>query len=101
VSGGISLPSWFPIWASYITQCLFMTFEGGHSQVAVSEDAFERFNDRLSAEAAGMAFSTDTKSVERNDYVNATGRLQVNTPFETADLYEMQKAPNPDDLAFS
>jgi len=47
-----------------------------------------------------MAFVTDKGSVERNYYLNASGRLQVNTPFETADLYAMQKAPSLDDLAF-
>ena len=59
------------------------------------------FNQRLDEEAAGMAFVTDTASVERNYYVNASGRLQLNTPFETADLYAMQKAPNRDDLEFT
>jgi 4-hydroxyacetophenone monooxygenase len=100
VSGGISLPSWFQIWAAYIVQCLLTMIEGGYSSVAVTEAAFEEFNARLDAEASGMAFSTDKNSVERNYYLNASGRLQVNTPFETADLYAMQKAPNPDDLEF-
>jgi 4-hydroxyacetophenone monooxygenase len=101
VSGGISLPSWFQIWAAYIAQCLIAMFDGGHSTVAVTEPAFEDFNERLDAEASGMAFVTDTGSVERNYYLNASGRLQVNTPFETADLYAMQKAPDLDDLEFS
>jgi 4-hydroxyacetophenone monooxygenase len=101
VSGGISLPSWFQIWAAYIGQCLVTLFEGGHSTVAVTDSAFQAFNERLDAEASGMAFLTDKNSVERNYYLNASGRLQANTPFETADLYAMQKCPNPDDLEFS
>jgi 4-hydroxyacetophenone monooxygenase len=101
VSGGISLPSWFQIWAAYIAQCLTAMVEGGHATVAVSESAFEEFNARQDAEASGMAFVTDKRSVERNYYLNASGRLQVNTPFETADLYAMQKAPKLDDLEFS
>ena len=48
-----------------------------------------------------MAFVTDRGSVGRNYYVNALGRLQVNTPFETADLYAMQKAPDFDDFELS
>jgi len=101
VSGGISLPSWFQIWSAYIAQCLTAMIEGGHRTVAVSESAFEEFNARQDAEASGMAFVTDKRSVERNYYLNASGRLQVNTPFETADLYAMQKAPKLDDLEFA
>jgi 4-hydroxyacetophenone monooxygenase len=101
VSGGISLPSWFQIWAAYVGQCLTMLIDEGHSAVAVTDLAYKDFNQRLDDEAAGMAFVTDTASVERNYYVNASGRLQLNTPFETADLYAMQKAPNRDDLEFT
>lgn len=98
VSGGISLPSWFQIWAGYVAQCLVRMFEGGHARVAVRESAYAAFNERLDAEASGMAFSTDKGSAERNYYLNSSGRLQVNTPFETADLYAMQKAPDFDEL---
>ena len=98
VSGGISLPSWFQIWSAWVAQCLLAMFEGGHSRIAVRESAFRDFNERLDAEASGMAFVTDTRSVPRNYYLNAQGRLQVNTPFETADLYAMQKAPKLDEL---
>jgi 4-hydroxyacetophenone monooxygenase len=98
VSGGISLPSWFQIWAAYIAQCLELMFERGGTSVEVTEPAFKDFNRRLDAEAAGMAFLTDTASVDKNYYVNAHGRLQLNTPFETGDLYAMQKAPDPNDL---
>ena len=101
VSGGISLPSWFQIWAAYVGQCLVAMFEGGHSAVSVTGPAFEAFNKRLDAEASGMAFVTDKGSAARNYYLNASGRLQVNTPFETADLYAMQKAPDFEDLEFS
>ena len=43
--------------------------------------------------AAGLA-------VEKNYYVDSAGRLLVNTPYETAELYAMQKAPNRDELEF-
>jgi 4-hydroxyacetophenone monooxygenase len=101
ISGGISLPSWFQIWASYIAQCLTTMFSEGHSTICVSDAAFKEYNQRLDNEAAGLAFTTDTKSVDRNYYVNAQGRLQVNTPFETGDLYAMLKEPNLDDIDFS
>ena len=47
-----------------------------------------------------MAFGKDTGSAARNYYLNASGRLQVNSPFETADLYAMQKAPDFRDFTF-
>ena len=100
VSGGISLPSWFQIWAAYIGQCLVGLFEGNHSSVEVTREAYEAFNQRLDEEASRLAFVTDKASSEKNYYVNASGRLQANSPFETADLYAMQKAPMPADLDY-
>lgn len=100
VSGGISLPSWFQIWAAYIAQCLHTLFEEGHAQVAVREEAFEAYNAELDAAGTELAFVKDTGSVLRNYYVDREGRLVVNTPYETAELYAMMKAPNRDELAF-
>ena len=100
VSGGVSLPSWFQIWAAFIAQCLDTMFEEGHSQVAVKEEAFENYNAQLDAVGSELAFIKDARSVERNYYVDADGRLVVNTPHETAELYEMMKTPNRDELDF-
>jgi 4-hydroxyacetophenone monooxygenase len=100
VSGGVSLPSWFQIYAAYIAQCLHTMFEEGHAQVVVKEEAFEAFNAEQDAVGAELAFIKDTKSVERNYYVGKEGRLIVNTPYETAELYAMMKAPNRDELEF-
>jgi 4-hydroxyacetophenone monooxygenase len=94
VSGGISLPSWFQIWSAYIAQCLEAMLEGGHRTIEVRERAYEDFNRRLDEEASGMSFTADTNSVAKNYYVNAHGRLQVNTPFETADLWAMFERPD-------
>jgi hypothetical protein len=77
-------------------------FEEGHSQVSVSEAAYEAYNAHLDAVGSELAFLKDTRSVERNYYVDAAeGRLVANTPYETAELYAMQKAPNRDDLEFA
>ena len=100
VSGGVSLPSWFQIWASYIAQCLDTMFEEGHTQVAVTEKAFEEYNSDLDAVGSELAFIKDTNSVERNYYVDGDGRLVVNTPYETAELYALMKTPNRDELEF-
>ena len=100
VSGGVSLPSWFQIWAAYIAQCLDTMFEEGHSQVSDKEEAFESYNTNLDAVGAELAFIKDTNSVERNYYVDGEGRLVVNTPYETAELYAMMKAPKREELEF-
>ena len=75
-------------------------FEEGHAQVAVKEEAFETYNAQLDAVGSELAFIKDARSVERNYYVDADGRLVVNTPHETAELYEMMKTPNRDELDF-
>lgn len=101
VSGGVSLPSWLQIWSAYIGQCLLTLIDEGRSRVAVTEHAFKEHNARLDEEASGLAFITDKGSVEKNYYVTAAGRLLVNTPFETADLYAMMAKPDRDEVEFS
>ena len=100
VSGGVSLPSWFQIWCSYISQCLHTMFEEGHARVSVKEDAYEAYNADLDAVGAELAFIKDKRSVDRNYYVGADGRLVVNTPYETAELYAMMKSPKRQELIF-
>lgn len=99
-SGGVGLTAWMQIWSAYMAQCLCRMFEEGHAQVSVREDAFLEFNRKLDAEASGMAFLTDSGSVAKNYYVDESGRLLVNTPFEVADLYPMLKQPDPEELDF-
>ncbi|MEM7413094.1 MAG: NAD(P)/FAD-dependent oxidoreductase [Myxococcota bacterium] len=100
VSGGISLLSWFQIWAAYVAQCLDTMFEEGHAQVSVTEDAYQTYNEETDAVSSELAFVKDKRSVDRNYYVDAHGRLLVNTPYETAELYAMMKEPKRDELAF-
>ena len=75
--------------------------ENDHSRVAVTDLAHKEYNEKLDALASGMAFITDTGSVERNYYLNDGGRLLVNTPFETAELYAMLRQPSRKDVEFS
>jgi 4-hydroxyacetophenone monooxygenase len=100
VSGGVSLPSWFQIWGAYIAQCLDTMFEEGHAHVAVSEAAFEAYNADCDAVGLALAFIKDAGSVERNYYVDKDGRLLINTPYETAELYAMMKEPKREELEF-
>lgn len=101
VSGGVSLPSWMQIWSAYIGQCLLTLIDEGFSRVAVNEEAFREHNARLDEEASGLAFITDKGSVAKNYYVDAAGRLLVNTPFETRDLYPMMARPDRAEVEFS
>ncbi|MEM9175507.1 MAG: NAD(P)/FAD-dependent oxidoreductase [Myxococcota bacterium] len=99
-SGGVSLTAWMQIWSAYAAQCLCRMFAEGHTKVGVKEEAFLEFNRKLDEEASGMAFLTDSGSVEKNYYVDGSGRLLVNTPFEVADLYPLMARPDPDELDF-
>ena len=72
VSGGVSLPSWFQIWAAFIAQCLDTMFEEGHARVAVKEDAFEIYNKQLDAVGSELAFIKDARSVEPVSYTHLT-----------------------------
>ena len=68
--------------------------------MSVSESAFRAYNDETDAVSSQLAFVKDTRSVDRNYYVDAHGRLLVNTPYETAELYAMMKQPNREALEF-
>lgn len=89
------------IWSAYIGQCLMTLVDEGLARVAVTEKAFQNHNECLDEEASGLAFLTDTGSVKKNYYVDAGGRLLVNTPFETRDLYPMMAKPDRDEVEFS
>ncbi len=79
---------------------LLTLIDEGFSRVSVNEEAFQEHNARLDEEASGLAFITDKGSVEKNYYVDGAGRLLVNTPFETRDLYPMMARPDRDEVEF-
>jgi 4-hydroxyacetophenone monooxygenase len=94
VSGGTSLPAWYQIWSRYISRCLMAMIEGGYSQVQVTADASDEYNQALDLEAQNLVMLTDTASVKKNYYVNDHGRLQVNAPFESPHFYGMCITPD-------
>jgi 4-hydroxyacetophenone monooxygenase len=98
VSGGTSLPSWYQIWSGYIGQTLTKMILEGKSQVQVTHEAHNRYNEALDAEAKGLVLLQDAASVKKNYYVNEYGRMQVNAPFESPYFHEMSSTPNWDDL---
>ena len=73
--------------------------EEGYSQVQVTHEAHDRYNEALDVEAAGLRpAATTPASVEKNYYVNEYGRMQVNAPFESPYFHEMCSTPDWDDL---
>ena len=94
VSGGTSLPAWYQIWSRYISRCLMAMIEGGYSQVQVTANAADEYNEALDIEAQNLVMLTDTASVKKNYYVNDHGRLQVNAPFESPHFYGMCITPD-------
>lgn len=101
VSGGVSLPSWFEIWALYAAQAIVAMIEGGFSQIEVRRDVFEAYNERLDETARTLILLRDKGSRERNYYLNEWGRLQVNAPWESEDYFAMCRSPKLEDFILS
>lgn len=102
LSGGTGLPAWYMVWASYAAQAVMRMLEEGKSRVEVRQDAFERYNAALDAEAANLLQLTREGGVERNYYVNARhARLQVNAPWQSPDYHRMCTVVEWDDLSLS
>jgi 4-hydroxyacetophenone monooxygenase len=101
VSGGTSLPAWYQIWSRYISQCLMEMIDKGCTQVQVTHDAHDRYNEALDIEASGLLLLQDAASIDKNYYVNEFGRLQVNAPWQSPYFYEMCTTPDWNDLQLS
>ncbi|MGA2304933.1 MAG: NAD(P)/FAD-dependent oxidoreductase, partial [Acidimicrobiales bacterium] len=89
VSGGTGLPIWYVIWAAYSAQCIVRMLEEGHSRVEVKEEAYERYNKALDAEAAKLILLQEEGAPDKNYYVNEFGRLQVNAPWYGPEYHRM------------
>ena len=100
VSGGVALPAWYQMWAGFVARCLTGMIEQGKQTVEVTEEAFREYNERLVAESQKLIMVTEEASAKKNYYVNASGRMQVNAPWETHDYYRMTSYPDPDAVVF-
>ena len=100
VSGGVALPAWYQMWAGFIARCLVGMIEQGKQTVEVTEEAFRDYNDRLVEESQKLIMVTEEASAKKNYYVNASGRMQVNAPWETHDYYRMTSYPDPEAVIF-
>ncbi|GAB2467026.1 MULTISPECIES: flavin-containing monooxygenase [Streptomyces] len=101
VASGSGLPVWFEIWTGYIAQCIVGMIEHGRSAMAVRQDVFEDFNDRLHEEAQKLIYLSPSSAIEKNYYVNAFGRLQMSAPWNGEKFYEMCAGPEDSHFHFT
>lgn len=99
VSGGVSLPSWYQMWAAFAAMCITTMIDTGTTRVEVTEKAFADYNERLDREASKLTMLTDSSSTD-NYYVQG-GRLQTSAPWETAVYVSYIGRPNPEHIEFS
>ena len=101
LSGGTGLPAWYVIWSSYAAQLLVEMLEQGKSQVSVTEEAYERYNEALDKEASQLLLLQDEGAPEKNYYVNTSNdqpRLQTSAPWYGPDFHRMCTEPDWNDL---
>jgi 4-hydroxyacetophenone monooxygenase len=81
----------------YILGCLSLLAQRKARTMEPKPEAFARYNDRVDAANAQMAWGMEGVS---NWYKNAKGRVTQNWPFPLVDYWEATRAPNPDDFVF-
>jgi 4-hydroxyacetophenone monooxygenase len=81
----------------YILGCLELLAEKGAATMAPRKDVFDRYNARVDAGNARMAWGQAGVS---NWYKNDSGRVTQNWPFPLVEYWEATRAPNPDDFIF-
>jgi 4-hydroxyacetophenone monooxygenase len=80
-------------WAAYIGQCIVKVIEGGHTSIAVSDEAYEKYNAALDEAGRDLVWY-DPSAVERNYYVNHLGRQSVGVPWQEAHYHQMLSRPD-------
>jgi 4-hydroxyacetophenone monooxygenase len=101
LSGGTGLPVWYVIWAAYAARCITRALREGKTRVEVTQEAYERYNKELDAEAAPLLLLQDEGARDQNYYVNKFGRLQVNAPWYGPEYHRMCTEVEWDDIEIS
>jgi 4-hydroxyacetophenone monooxygenase len=83
--------------ARYIVGALDLLRAQGASAMEPKTEAFERYNERVDAENARMAWGLPGVV---NWYKSASGRVSQNWPFPLIDYWSATKAPDPADFVF-
>jgi 4-hydroxyacetophenone monooxygenase len=101
LSGGTGLPVWYVVWSSYAAKCIKKMLETGSSRIDVKQEAFERYNEALDAEASTLLLLQEEGAPDKNYYVNQFGRLQVNAPWYGPEFHRMCTNVDWDDVVIS
>ena len=101
LSGGTGLPIWYVIWSAYAARCITRLLQEGKSRVEVRNDAYERYNQALDAEAADLLLMQNEGARDKNYYINEHGRMQVNAPWYGPEFHRMCTNVDWDDLELS
>jgi 4-hydroxyacetophenone monooxygenase len=98
LSGGTGLPVWYVVWAAYAARCIVRTLREGKTRVEVKQEAYERYNEALDAEASTLLLLDEAGAPDANYYVNEFGRLQVNAPWYGPEFHRLCTEIDWDDL---
>ena len=98
LSGGTGLPIWYQIWSGYIAKLVVKMIEEGKSEIEVKEEAYERYNEALDAEASSLLLLQEEGAPDKNYYINEFGRLQMNAPWYGPEFHRMCTNVDWDDI---
>lgn len=82
----------------YITQCLELLIEGGHTAMEPTESTTADWTERTQAEMRKMVWSQP--SIKHSFYKNSHGEVYGLSPWRLVDYWTWTREPNPDDFVF-
>lgn len=79
----------------YIAECLRLQFERDATELEVSIEAFEEFNERLDSDLGTMVWTSDPTG---SRYRTSTGRISTNHPWTMQHYWDLTREPSPEHL---
>jgi 4-hydroxyacetophenone monooxygenase len=79
----------------YVLGCIELLLRGGHKAMEVRREPHDRYNERVDAQNARMAWGAPGV---RSWYKNASGRVSQNWPFPLVEFWRGTQAPDPADF---
>jgi 4-hydroxyacetophenone monooxygenase len=79
----------------YVLGCIELLLRGGHRAMEVRREPHDRYNERVDAQNARMAWGAPGV---RSWYKNASGRVSQNWPFPLVEFWRGTQAPDPADF---
>ncbi len=91
ISGGPQQPVWFATWGSFAARMLMRMLQEGASQVDVTREAYDAYNEALDEESKNLVQLSALGGADKNYYLNADqgGRLQVNAPWYSPEYHRL------------